>query len=552
VSRTFDSLQTRSLSFLGHANVPQQVRSMPCGRGQALPESSNVQRLCAWLAVSACLSSLSVSLATPLQREPFRPYYHFTPERNWMNDPNGLVFYQGEYHLFYQFNPFGDKWGHMSWGHALSHDLAHWQTLPVALAEEDGILIFSGSAVVDWRNSSGFSPNGNPPLVAIYTGNRTADGRQFQCIAYSNDKGRTWSKFAGNPVLDIGSTDFRDPKVFWYEPAQRWVMVVSLAAARKIRFYASTDFKMWNQLSEFGPSGSTNGVWECPDMFPLPVDNHAELSRWVLIVNVGAGSIAGGSGTQYFIGTFDGTTFKPDSAEKAINGPLWADYGRDFYAGVSWSDIPKADGRRIWLGWMSNWEYAQDVPTAPWRSAMTIPRELRLRELNGALRLVQEPARELQTLRSHHQVFRNGTVIQANTWLSKRGISGNHLEIILELETAKRGACGLKVLKGVAQETVLGFDPARQRLFFDRTHSGDISFHKAFASVQEAPLEVSGGYIHLHVFVDACSVELLANEGQRVFTNLVFPSDSAHQVECFGPDTGAMVRKFEVWTLASP
>src|SRR5690242_11670657 len=210
--------------------------------------------------------------------EPYRPQYHFTPEKNWMNDPNGLVYYEGEYHLFYQYNPFGDKWGHMSWGHAISRDLAHWQPLPLALAEEDGVMIFSGSAVVDWRNSSGFSHNGTPPLVAIYTGNRTTDGRQFQCVAYSNDKGRTWSKFAGNPVLDIGSRDFRDPKVFWHQPTQRWIMVVSLAVERKIRFYNSTNLKEWTQQNEFGPAGATNGVWECPDLFPVALENHPDRS----------------------------------------------------------------------------------------------------------------------------------------------------------------------------------------------------------------------------------------------------------------------------------
>lgn len=228
-------------------------------------------------------------------QEPFRPQFHFTPEKNWMNDPNGLVYYDGEYHLFYQYNPFGNTWGHMSWGHAVSPDMVHWKHLPLALPEADGVMIFSGSAVMDLNNTSGFGQDGKPPMVAIYTGFRPADGLQFECIAYSNDKGRTWTKYSGNPVININSKDFRDPKVQWYEPTKSWLMTVSLSAQHKVRFYGSPNLKDWTLLSEFGPAGGTAGVWECPDLFPLTVEGTDE-KRWVLAVNMNPGSIAGGSG----------------------------------------------------------------------------------------------------------------------------------------------------------------------------------------------------------------------------------------------------------------
>jgi fructan beta-fructosidase len=321
-----------------------------------------------------------------------------------MNDPNGMVYYDGEYHLFYQHNPFGDKWGHMSWGHAVSPDLVHWEHLPVAIPESNGVMAFSGGAVVDWNNTSGFGREGKPPLVAIYTGHREAN--QSQYIAYSNDRGRTWTMYHGNPVLDIGRKDFRDPKVFWHEPQRRWVMVVALPDQHKVSFYSSPDLKQWSHLSDFGPAAAVGGIWECPDLFELAVDGDPTNTRWVLIVSLNPGSISGGSGMQYFVGHFDGTRFTADSPAPGITTagmPLdsvrWADYGKDFYAAVSWSDVPREDGRRLWLGWMNNWQYAQDIPTSPWRSVQSLPRTLALRTTSQGIRMVQQPVMELQQLR---------------------------------------------------------------------------------------------------------------------------------------------------------
>ncbi|MFF7262013.1 GH32 C-terminal domain-containing protein [Streptomyces sp. NPDC008159] len=260
----------------------------------------------------APLAPRATAADAPPYSETYRPQFHFTPEKNWMNDPNGLVYYKGEYHLFYQYNPSGDAWGDMSWGHAVSTDLVHWTELPLALSHDDKEMVFSGGAVVDTENTTGFGTRKNPPMVAIYTRHDKTTGVQSQALAYSTDRGRTWTKYQGNPVIDIGSRDFRDPKVQWYAPTKSWLMTVSLSAEHKVRFYSSKNLKDWTQLSEFGPVGATGGVWECPDLFPLAVDGDTNNVKWVLVVNLNPGGIAGGSAAQYFIGDFDGTKFTPD------------------------------------------------------------------------------------------------------------------------------------------------------------------------------------------------------------------------------------------------
>ena len=351
-----------------------------------------------WAVVALAIALPGAAPRQDAALEALRPRFHFTPARNFMNDPNGLVFYKGEYHLFYQHNPFGQAWGHMSWGHAVSRDMLHWEHLPVALREEDGVMIFSGSAVVDWNNTSGFcEPVGDDRscLVAIYTGH--GRGKQTQNLAFSNDRGRTWTKYASNPVVDLGLRDFRDPKVFWHAPTSRWVMVTVLADQHKVRFFGSPDLKRWEVLSDFGPAGATGGVWECPDLFALPVDDKPDETRWILDVDINPGGVAGGSGGQYFIGSFDGTRFVNENPPATT---LWADYGKDFYASLSFSDIPPADGRRIWMGWISNWQYANEEPTVIWRGAQSMPRALALRRLPDGVRLVQQPVTELRSLRT--------------------------------------------------------------------------------------------------------------------------------------------------------
>lgn len=316
-------------------------------------------------------------------QEKYRPQYHFSPESGWMNDPNGLVFYDGEYHLFYQYYPDSTVWGPMHWGHAVSTDLFSWTHLPVALYPDSLGYIFSGSAVSDIYNTSGFGDGTTPPLIAVFTYHNSELERkgnnefQSQGIAWSNDRGRTWKKFQGNPVLpNPGIRDFRDPKVFRHDASGKWIMI--LAVHDRVHIYSSPDLKNWSFESEFGESaGSHGGVWECPDLFPLTVTGTSS-SKWVMLVSINPGGPNGGSVTQYFTGEFDGHKFIPDDI-----AAKWMDMGTDNYAGVTWSGIPEQDGRKILIGWMSNWNYATVVPSSLWRSAMTIPRELTLYEMDS-------------------------------------------------------------------------------------------------------------------------------------------------------------------------
>jgi fructan beta-fructosidase len=415
-------------------------------------------------------------------------------------------------------------------------------------------MIFSGSAVVDWKNTSGFGKNGKPPMVAIYTCYRPSDRMQFQCIAFSNDKGRTWTKYAANPVIDIHSANFRDPKVQWYEPGKHWIMTVSLSAEHKVRFYSSTNLKDWTLLSEFGPAGGTAGVWECPDLFQLPVEGTQE-RRWVLVVNINPGSIAGGSGGQYFIGQFDGTRFveDPGSRPSVAGGgqaALWLDYGPDYYAAVSWNDISRSDGRRLWLGWMSNWQYGQDVPTSPWRSAMSIPREVGLRQTAEGIRLVQRPARENQRLREKRFQFKGGDLARANEWLTQNHIQGA-LELVVEFEHQSTGVQGVEVLKSPKGKTVIGVNWDRKTVFVDRTNSANVNFNPKFSGVYDAPLTAPGRKVNLHVFVDASSVEVFVNDGEPVLTAISFPSGESREVKLSGPQDRAKISVLDVWKLKS-
>jgi fructan beta-fructosidase len=494
--------------------------------------------------IAAFLAALALAQA---QTEPFRPQFHFTPARNWMNDPNGMVFFEGEWHLFYQYNPYGDRWGHMSWGHAVSRDLVRWEHLPLALAEEDGIMIFSGSAVVDWKNTSGFGKNGQPPLVAIYTGHRK--GRQDQRIAFSNDRGRTWTKVPGGPVLDLQMADFRDPKVFWHEATSRWVMTVALPTEKKVHFYASPDLKQWRYVGEFGPAGATSGLWECPDLFPLSVEGGG--TQWVLIVNINPGGPAGGSGSQYFTGEFDGGRFVADGGTKDAR---WADYGADFYAGVSWSDVPKSDGRRVWLGWMSNWQYAQDVPTSPWRSAMTVPRALSLRRTPAGLRLVQQPVAELAQLRGPSPLeFAGGTFAAAAEWLAAQ----EDLPALLDVDMAFTSVSGkapfsVHLHTGKDERTSLTFDPARHRLVVDRTASGRAGFHRDFSARHDAPLRIIDDGARIRLLLDASSLEVFAQGGETSLTELIFPAAGSRGLSIASEGDTPNVKAITIHALTSP
>ncbi|MET7429831.1 GH32 C-terminal domain-containing protein [Streptomyces flaveolus] len=838
-------------------------------------------RLIAAVATVCALSATplvpqAVAADTPPYSETYRPQFHFTPQKNWMNDPNGLVYYKGEYHLFYQYNPNGNSWGDMSWGHAVSTDLVHWKDLPLALPYDDKEMVFSGSAVVDRNNTTGFGTKSNPPMVAIYTSAYKDTGKQAQSLAYSLDRGRTWTKYQGNPVLDIGSKEFRDPKVQWYEPTKSWLMTVSLSTEHKVRFYSSKNLKDWEPLSEFGPAGATGGVWECPDLFPLAVDGDKDHVKWVLVVNINPGGITGGSGAQYFIGDFDGKKFTaedkgtytppagtvvqnfegtdygtwtttgtafgqgpaagavdgqgtvdgfdgrrlansfhggdfatgtltspsftvdspylnfkvgggrhphvdgtvmergtppegtlladfeggtygdwtktgdafgtapatgtlpdqqevsgwlgdglvntylngdsttgtltsprftidkdyidfliggghhpagdadPTAVELLVDGKVvrsatgdeaealdwdswdvrdlagkeaqirivdentggwghinvdhivlsdtraqpvsretsvnllvdgkvvrsatgsnsegldwasfdlrpyagkkaqiqiadmnsggwghvladqftaadaparsvvqradWADYGKDYYAAVSWENAP--GDKRYMIGWMSDWEYGGSIPTSPWRSAQSVPRQMALRTIDGRIRLVSKPVTSLASLRQGDASTTTGVMV-TNTSQPLIGpeAEGQALDIEATFSLKDAERFGLKVRTGAGgQETVIGYDTTTRELYVDRTHSGAVDFSSAFPGVQRAPLQARNGKVKLRILVDRSSVEVFGGSGETVITDQIFPDPAGQGVRVFAENGSVELEQARVRHLGS-
>ena len=488
-------------------------------------------------------------------QELYRPQFHFTPRINWMNDPNGLVYFDGQYHLFHQYNPFGNTWGFMSWGHAVSDDLVHWDHQPVAIpyGKDFEEAIFSGSAIVDHENTSGFGDGNTPPMVAIYTSHYTRDDGttwQAQSLAYSTDGGETFTKFEGNPVLEYEDSDFRDPNVIWMDDMDQWLMVVALPTQYKVQFYASDNLIDWEYLSDFGPAGAVGGIWECPDLFLLPVDNDPENSKWVLHVDLNPGSVAGGSGSQYFIGEWDGTHFIP---EKPAGGdePLWVDYGTDFYAAITWNNIPEEDGRRLWVGWMNNWEYANEIPTHPWRSMQSIPRSIHLETVDGNIQMVQRPVEELKTLRQNHISLQNVAVSSDHHSLADEGIAGKAYEMIIDVDPGDADRFGFKVRAGDDEETVIEYDALEQRVIFDRTNSGASYFNEQFARNFDAPVSMVNGSIRFHFFVDWSSVELFINDGATVFSTRIFPEPDSDEVILFSEGGEAVITNLDYWELSS-
>jgi len=465
-----------------------------------------------------------------------RPYYHFTPPHMWLNDPNGLVYFDGEYHLFYQFHPESTVWGPMHWGHAVSRDLLNWQHLPIALFPDENGMIYSGSAVVDWMNTSGF---GEKALVAIYTYNK--EYKETQNLAYSTDKGRTWTKYPGNPVIPAPEPirDFRDPKVFWHE--DHWVM--SLAAGHSILFYVSQDLIHWEQSGNFGGGfGCTEGVWETPDLFKLPVDSSDE-SRWILTVGVGGGAPAGGSGTQYFIGHFDGRNFTSENPKDTI---LWADYGGDYYAPQSWNEEPS--GRRLMIGWMNNWPYARLIPESGWRGSFSVIREAALTRGTNGIRLLHRPVDELQSLRSGHFQWRNETIEPGINVLDD--VRGESLEIVAEFQISHEvDSFGLRVRVGRDEQTTIGYNVKEAQLYVDRTCSGQVDFHEDFARIHTAGLSPIDDVIRLHVFVDSISVEVFANDGLVVFSECIFPNEKSQALELFVEGGKVVLHSLEIYPL---
>jgi fructan beta-fructosidase len=464
------------------------------------------------LLASAALAQTAAPVppATPQ----YRPAYHFTPAAHWMNDPNGMVYYQGTYHLFFQYYPGGMVWGPMHWGHATSPDMLTWKEQPIALYPDSLGYIFSGSAVVDKNNTAGF---GKDALVAMFTyhdpkGEKAGrDNYQTQGLAYSLDAGKTWKKYDQNPVLkNPGIKDFRDPKVSWNDATRKWVL--TLATLDRITFYSSANLKDWTKESEFGQKlGAHGGVWECPDLFPLTLKGK---QYWVLIVNLNPGGPNGGSATQYFVGQFDGKTFMPLNDKTK-----WADYGPDEYAGVTFANT---GSRRLFLGWMSNWEYANQVPTSPWRSAMTIPRELGLRQEGAEIYLTSQPAAELAGLAKAPATLQNVAVKNTVDLTTRLKASGDKRK--LTLKTAQLGSFELLLGNAAGEELVIGYDQAKKHYFIDRSKAGRNDFSPKFTGRATAPRLSAAAGTELTLFFDAASVELFADQGLTAMTEIFFPT----------------------------
>ncbi|SDE05415.1 fructan beta-fructosidase [Mucilaginibacter pineti] len=448
--------------------------------------------------------------------EQYRPQLHFSPAQHWMNDPNGMVYFNHTYHLFFQYYPKDIVWGPMHWGHAVSKDLIHWKQLPIALYPDSLGYIFSGSAVVDSGNTSGFGKNGKIPMVAIFTHHdpkREAERHEDfenQSIAFSLDSGATWTKYANNPVLkNPGIRDFRDPKVMWYTAEKKWIM--TLATQDHISFYSAPDLKNWKKESEFGfKTGAHGGVWECPDLFSLKM---AGKTYWILVVNLNPGGPNGGSATQYFVGDFDGSKFTPiDSSTK------WLDYGPDEYAGITWSNT---GDRKIFLGWMSNWQYANQVPTQAWRNAATIPRELRLKQSNQGIVLASAPVPELTKINRGVSVSKNVMVNKTLDLSTKVGKLKS--QYVLKLSMAQLKAYTLKLSNKKGEELLIGYDAIKNQYFIDRTKSGKTDFQKDFSGRFMAPRLTAAKNSDITIVVDKSSVELFADGGLTTMTAVYFP-----------------------------
>lgn len=490
----------------------------------------------------------------------YKPKLHFSPGQNWINDPNGLVYFEGEYHLFYQYHPHSTVLSTMHWGHAVSTDLIQWEELDVALSPDEQGIIFSGSVVVDWNNTSGLFPD-EPGLVAIYTshlepidrnsqqtdrytqqtesmGHENPGGEissaaapdtvsappylDGQCIAFSHDRGRTWTKYEGNPVLTSSTDrDVRDPKVFWYRPKGYWVMVV--ATGQNVSFYTSRNLLDWKLESRFGEGfGSHEGVWECPDLFRLPIEG-TESWKWVLLVSTGdQPELGNGSRTQYFVGSFDGRQFMPE-----YNRIQWLDYGRDNYAGVSFSDIPEQDGRRIYMGWMNNWRYARELPAGDWNGAMTLPRTLCLRPLKNQLLICQRPVAELDRYFTEKHKLSGITVSNKQPYelITAAAIA----DIRLRAQHDGLDELTVTIHHTAEQYTTIGYHATSELLSVRREHSGRSDFDPLFARGQQVHIPYSS-HLNLRIVLDSCSVEVFAGDGMYAITSLIFPDQACQRI----------------------
>ncbi|OQW33020.1 MAG: hypothetical protein A4E19_06635 [Nitrospira sp. SG-bin1] len=473
-----------------------------------------------------------------------RPAYHFTPPANWMNDPNGLVYVDGEYHLFYQHNPNQLAWGSIHWGHAVSADLIHWSDLPAALVPDPVLgMPFSGSAVVDGERVSGLCGYKTAECVlAVFTHHGQA---QVQSVAVSHDRARTFTQYSSNPVLpNPGLIDFRDPKVFFHKATERWIMV--LAAGDRVMLYSSVNLTAWSHLSTIGPNRLLGSdLLECPDMFELPVSNEPGVSRWVLKIDNNPGGRYGGSGSRYLVGDFDGRHFTP------LTSAQWVDFGADFYAAQSFSNLPTTDRRHIWLAWMNNWAYARLLPTGSWRGAMTVPREVGLirTEESGYL-LTQRPVIELQNLREAAPKVDLADRMMEAPGIPLDELVGDALEIDMTFAPGTAREIGLVVRRGSAEQTKVGYDAVQGTLFVDRSRSGFSLLNQSFPARHETSLGLDPtGLVRLTVLLDRSSVEVFSGDGRAVITDVVLASPTSLESLLYVEGGSAHLRSLRAWVL---
>lgn len=489
---------------------------------------------------SLCWEKMSLSdTFDTANTEKFRPAYHHTPAYGWMNDPNGMFYKDGVYHLYFQHNPYGSTWGNMNWGHSYSTDLVHWTYAGDAITPDAWGTVFSGSAVVDKDNSAGFGRNA---IVAFYTSAKPTPwgDAQMQSIAYSTDDGKTFEKYPGNPVITSTEKDFRDPHVFRHEATGRWIMI--LAAGQEMRIYSSANLKDWTYESSFGKEyGSHAGVWECPDLFELPVEGTSE-KKWVLVCNINPGGPFGGSATQYFTGTFDGHKFTCDTKPEVTK---WMDYGKDHYATVSFDNAP--DGRRVMIAWMSNWQYANQVPTVQFRSANAIARDVYLFRDKGVDYVGSRPVAEMTALRGDAVVSKKATLGELSVKKMFKTPSGAY-EIDLAMAPHDGATVKLMLSNQKGEYVTVVYDGNMGTLSFDRRQGGDNKFSELFPAVTTAP--VHGKLTSLRVFVDKSSVEVFGNDGRAVMTNLVFPSEPYNSLT-LGSDKKTAVSSLKVYPLTN-
>ena len=472
-------------------------------------------------------------------KESFRPVYHHTPAYGWMNDPNGMFYKDGVYHLYFQYNPYGSVWGNMHWGHSTSTDLMHWNFEGCAIVPDAWGAIFSGSCVVDHNNTAGF---GKGAVVAFYTSAKATPWGdiQMQSMAYSLDNGKTFTKYEGNPILTSSEKDFRDPKVFWYAPGKHWVMI--LAVGQHMEIYSSVNLKEWKKESEFGAmQGAHGGVWECPDLVEIPVEGTRE-KKWVLICNLNPGGPFGGSAAQYFVGSFDGKKFVNESPTQT----KWMDWGKDNYATVTWNNAP--DGRCIALGWMSNWQYANNVPTRQYRSANTLARDLTLYREGQELYLKSTPSVEVKKARGKKVSIPSFRVSEKHEIVNLFEDNQGAYEVEILIQNAGASKIAFCLLNDKGEKVSMYYDLNRKQFVMNRSESGTVDFSKDFPAVTVAPANVDKE-LTLRLFVDRSSIEAFGEDGKFVMTNLVFPSQPYVKM-CFEADkNGYAVKTLNVYKL---